>query len=696
MELVALSPEHDSVPVSLSLDNGSTFYARAREHWLVPNLEAGDYDVVAISGPFRDWSQTVTVPANETVSVSAQLVYRAGDIAVSSDPAGAAIWIYDGTPGRADSDYHDTGDLTPATLENVRTGNYVVLLKKDTYNDTSAFASVQDEGVSVVSLVLPPKPGFLGISSDPSGAGVWLDGIDLTMVTPVFLDRVAAGEHGLRLVYPMHHDWVSAITVPRDDTLRVSADLSENLTVLVVDSDPEGARIFFDGVDRQVSTPAVFDDATPGQLLLGIRQFGYRDWEESILVAADDTTRVTARLERLFGAIAVSSTPSGASIWLDDSNTGSVTPAVLPDVGLGSHTVRVTLAGLSPDSQSVFLETEGQVVDVDFTLTLQCPGDNIIGDAALPPEIAITDAQAGGIRGTVNNVDLSDDLRVVLWAKTDHWYVQPFTNSPWTVICGDGTWTNGTHPWDRMVAVLADAAVYEAVPVRYLHPSLFPGVLAWTESPAARTIDFGGYTWLVKVSDTYRVDPGPNFFSDDPADIWKDTSGRVHMTTANHDGKWWATEMVLEDHLGYGQYQFTVDSRVDALDPRAVFAGFVYESLAEELDIEFSQYLASPNNAQYVSQPFTTPGNIVRFDVGADAVTTHRIDWRAGAVRFESWRGDSIEPTAQTLIFSWVYSGPDIPTPDNERMRFNLWLFGGTPQSGQEDEVVIRSFTYRP
>ena len=68
------------------------------------------------------------------------------------------------------------------------------------------------------------------------------------------------------------------------------------------------------------------------------------------------------------GSIRVTSTPSGARIFLDQSDTGWVTPYTLPEVSAGFHTIRMTLAGHSdwgPQSVSV---TAGQTSTVDATL----------------------------------------------------------------------------------------------------------------------------------------------------------------------------------------------------------------------------------------------------------------------------------------------------------------------------------------
>lgn len=328
-----------------------------------------------------------------------------------------------------------------------------------------------------------------------------------------------------------------------------------------------------------------------------------------------------------------------------------------------------------------------------------CPG-SMVGNTSLPPEINIVDLEAGDdtIRGTANNICAST-THVVLWAKTDIWYVQPLEADPLTIISSDGSWENGTHSWDRMVALLVDTAVYEPGSTRLYHPSSDPGVLAWDEYPDPapdRTIEFSGYTWVVKAFEDDPFDPGPNYWSDSESDVWVDSAG-LHLTTVYRDGKWYSTEVFADEPLGYGEYTFQVTTRVDSLDDRVVFAGFVYDTVNQEFDIEFSRTLASPNNAQYVVQPFDSAGNRVTFLMPAADLSTHRFEWRADRIEFTSWRGLDTDPHPDSIIQTWTYTGSDIPSPGTERMRFNLWLVGGSPpMSGQPDQIAIKAFSYLP
>ena len=67
------------------------------------------------------------------------------------------------------------------------------------------------------------------------------------------------------------------------------------------------------------------------------------------------------------GAIAVLSTPSGATIWLDGNNTGKKTDDTLENVAPGSHNVRLILPGYE-DYETTVTVVAGQQASVSATL----------------------------------------------------------------------------------------------------------------------------------------------------------------------------------------------------------------------------------------------------------------------------------------------------------------------------------------
>jgi hypothetical protein len=216
-----------------------------------------------------------------------------------------------------------------------------------------------------------------------------------------------------------------------------------------------------------------------------------------------------------------------------------------------------------------------------------------------------------------------------------------------------------------------------------------------------RTVSFSGYTWLVKAS-RGRVGPGPNYFSSDTQNVWIDGQG-LHLAITNRKGKWYCAEVLLDHSLGYGTYVFSVGSRADLYDPNVVVGLFTWSNDAaynhREIDIEFSRW-ADPNNqnAQDVVQPYSTAGNIHRFQMNlTSSDSTHTFDWATSSIAFRSAQGLTLNPAPSDVIDQWTYSGSDIPLEGNEVPHINLWLFrGNAPTDGQSLELVITQFQFVP
>lgn len=211
-----------------------------------------------------------------------------------------------------------------------------------------------------------------------------------------------------------------------------------------------------------------------------------------------------------------------------------------------------------------------------------------------------------------------------------------------------------------------------------------------------RTLQFSGHAWIVK-SSTRPVGPGSNWFSGAQDDVRVDSKGRLHMRIRNRDGHWWCTEVISKPSFGYGTYRFHLDSNIDALDPNIVLGLFTWSDQAvdhhREIDVEISRWgKEGDDNAQFVLQPHTVPGNRVRFTMPAGL---------EASMHSFTWRPDRL---------SWITAGPDpgtvireysltegIPKAGGENARINFWLLRGRPpMNGKDAEVVLSKFDFVP
>jgi hypothetical protein len=158
---------------------------------------------------------------------------------------------------------------------------------------------------------------------------------------------------------------------------------------------------------------------------------------------------------------------------------------------------------------------------------------------------------------------------------------------------------------------------------------------------------------------------------------------------------WVVGEVVNTKSLGFGTYTWVLASRVDNLDPSMVLGLFTYDSADpsfnnREIDIEASRWGngSDPTNADFVVQPYSTAGNLIRTTQGPSLPATFSFTWTGTRVSFSA-------PGASPS--SWTYTGPDVPPNGAALADINFWLQSGhAPQSGQGAEVIIKSFAFTP
>src|SRR5580704_9841333 len=117
--------------------------------------------------------------------------------------------------------------------------------------------------------------------------------------------------------------------------------------------------------------------------------------------------------------------------------------------------------------------------------------------------------------------------RIVLFARSGPWWVQPFANQPFTAIQPDSTWRNLTHPGSAYAALLVDSRFHPLSTAAAL-PGKGGAVLAMatvegakpTSSP--KILTFSGYQWEIRTSASNRAGTINSF---DASNAWVDQAG---------------------------------------------------------------------------------------------------------------------------------------------------------------------------
>ncbi len=287
--------------------------------------------------------------------------------------------------------------------------------------------------------------------------------------------------------------------------------------------------------------------------------------------------------------------------------------------------------------------------------------------------------------------------RLVLYALSGMWWVQPFETKPYTAIQPDSTWKTITHPGYAYAALLVDQRFRPAFTMNALPeeggPVLAVTVVRGAVSHPPPTLQFSGYQWEVR-QDARGEGDTKNLYK--PANAWTDTNGRLHLRVTREGDQWASAEVRLSRSLGYGSYRFVVGD-VAHLEPAAVFALFTWDELGppREMDIEITRW-AEPQdkNAQFVVQPYIVPANTIRFNAPPGTLT-YLMDWEPGRVSFKTIRGAQVKGGSAVVAEHVFTSG--IPSAGNERIHMNLYVYGNPRYPVQNEfEVEIDKFEFLP
>ncbi len=289
--------------------------------------------------------------------------------------------------------------------------------------------------------------------------------------------------------------------------------------------------------------------------------------------------------------------------------------------------------------------------------------------------------------------------RIVLFARSGVWWVQPFGDRPFTALQPNFTWKGSTHPGLSYAALLVDPEYRPPLTVNAL-PRVGGLVRAISvadgpmlEQQARKTLHFSGYEWDVR-QDQVTVAGTRTYFS--PANAWVDGKGFLHLRIFKREGLWTSAELDLPRSLGYGSYRFVV-SDVSQFEPAAVLNISTWDDSGpnREIDLEISRWgELTGKNAQYVIQPYYIAANVVRFLAPPGAIS-YSFDWEAGRVSFRTVR-ETATGGHSDVVASHVFTS-GVPSAGNEAVHMSLYVFESKRNPLQNEvEVIIEKFEYLP
>lgn len=232
-------------------------------------------------------------------------------------------------------------------------------------------------------------------------------------------------------------------------------------SLLQVWTTPAGAHIIVDGEPTGFRSPTSLP-LPAGAHRVTLSLAGHRNVEESVRLGPGDTLRVEVILTPLAsGSLGVNSVPDGATILIDGVPFDRRTPAVIPQLVVGTHTVQLQRKGFDDWSQAVVV-TPNRTIGIRATLTPSRDSCGTLTVQSHPPRAAIF--LDGSPTGTFTPQRLAD--------------VAPGTHRVELLL-------EGYRPWRGQAVVRAGHSENLLVSLRHLPAQEVGGALIETDPPGA-------------------------------------------------------------------------------------------------------------------------------------------------------------------------------------------------------------------
>ncbi len=219
---------------------------------------------------------------------------------------------------------------------------------------------------AVVFVLLQGRKASLNIRSFPSGATVLLDERQVG-TTPLVLSGVTPGTHAIQIRLSGWEVWNGTTTAVRGSTTQVIANMIHAAYSLVVTSTPPGATVTLDGVAKGV-TPLTVAGLKPRNYTLVVSLKGYAGVSRTVDLSDATQSTQDFSLTQAFGKLSITSTPTGAKIFMDGKPYG-VTPLKIDSFPVGDYVLTLKLDGNSDITDTLSVK-EGIVLAKQYKFEL--------------------------------------------------------------------------------------------------------------------------------------------------------------------------------------------------------------------------------------------------------------------------------------------------------------------------------------
>ncbi|MBI5747553.1 MAG: SUMF1/EgtB/PvdO family nonheme iron enzyme [Nitrospinae bacterium] len=301
------------------------------------------------------------------------------------------------------------------------------------------------------------ETGSLKLETKPEYAEIFIDA-ESKGRTPLLIERLSAGEHRITLKKENYHKHNELIEIKPGETTEIKRILDVQKGAIKITSVPSGAKVFLNepftpqgrglgpapagikqGVRGDLITPLEITDVRIGEYQIRLELPDYKPFEQKIEVRYDEFVTVNAQMSPFPAKLLVTSTPEGASVYIDDKEIGKTD--YHGEITPGEHNLAVELTGYEREERKINIEPNGSD-SVDFRLKKAAAPAIVTGKSYIEPVTGMEFVFVKGgcyQMGDIFGGDAGSDERPMHEVCIDDFYMGKYevTQRQWTGIMGN-------------------------------------------------------------------------------------------------------------------------------------------------------------------------------------------------------------------------------------------------------------------
>ena len=299
-------------------------------------------------------------------------------------------------------------NAAPITLSGLEPGEHLIVAQKQGFREARRTITLTSGQRMQLEMALEPVLGLVIVQTEPPGAEVQIEGADRGK-TPLLLTDLRVGKYRMRLLSTGFLPKEVELNIQDRVPMKVSVPLTSDSATLALDSDPAGAKVTLNGIEKG-TTPCTIERIPEGTCKLQLAMAGYDPYEQSVKLTAGQTEKLKAVLKAVPAKLSVVTIPKGARIYVNNQFRGEA-PVTLEGLEPGAYRLRAELAGHEPLARDVTLERAADVTE-EFRLEGNTGAIQLSTEPA-GVQVRVDGKEAGITTAKANETDRISELMTV-------------------------------------------------------------------------------------------------------------------------------------------------------------------------------------------------------------------------------------------------------------------------------------------